>query len=464
MSTTESQQESRDPSSARRRPARVFRWLHDQISRRSYGEIFSVAKTIVVVGATVTPTVSAFVIVAGAMLASPIVMSPLKVPDALDKAGYSGDAVSQRLLDEIASLNRISVSGKPKTAVSDTSLFDSIAALQMPTSGVDVRSIQNTIQAVLGREIIKLTGEVTSRKENGVELLRLRLRRSPGRELLIDVETAGGPDQLVSKGALNLLENIDPEIAAGIYWREYGDLESADRLIMVALAKPDDNVHKYAYNLRSYIRATLGRIDEALADSDKVRAYGGDTMLADNSKAYALMMAKRLDEAMAIAKPNAMKHMDEPSALNLLGLAYQAMGQNADAIQTFRMVLKINPRFGLVYRRLAMAQLAAGDTIDAKESLLQGIALLPYNPGILYDYAEQLRKTNDLRGAATAMRRAYQINPDNWPILVSLTELEDALGRASENQRLARIIKLRIENGEIPPARLKARVEALVAK
>jgi hypothetical protein len=90
------------------------------------------------------------------------------------------------------------------------------------------------------------------------------------------VESTEGPDGLFVKGPMNLLERIDPEIAAGIYWREYRDPEAARRLLSVALTSSDPIVKKFAYNLKSYMLAADGRIDEALAASERVRSFGGE--------------------------------------------------------------------------------------------------------------------------------------------------------------------------------------------
>ncbi len=103
---------------------------------------------------------------------------------------------------------------------------------------------------------------------------------------------------------MNLLEYLDPEIAAGVYYREYGDVETAKRLLSVALVSRDPTTQKFAWNLKSFILAREGRIDDALAASERARSFGGDMFPADNSKAVALLAAKRLDEALAVQLGN----------------------------------------------------------------------------------------------------------------------------------------------------------------
>jgi hypothetical protein len=259
----------------------VPRRIHSHISRRTTSELYGLAKTAIVVMTVALPTVIGFVIVMQAMLHTPVLITPISVPDSYAKSGYSSEAATQRLLDEIANLNNISLGGKPKTDVGDTNFLGEVASTQIQSGLIDARTIQTLIRRFFGRDIIQLSGEITVRKQGEEEISRLRLRRSPGRETLIDVESTEGPDGLFVKGAMNLLERIDPEIAAGIYLREYRDAEAARRVLSVALTSSDPTVKKFAYNLKSFMLAADGRIDEALAASERVRSFGGDEFPAD---------------------------------------------------------------------------------------------------------------------------------------------------------------------------------------
>ena len=87
------------------------------------------------------PTVIGFVIVMQAMLHTPVLITPISVPDSYAKSGYSSEAATQRLLDEIANLNNISLGGKPKTDVGDTNFLGEIASTQIQSGLIDARSI-----------------------------------------------------------------------------------------------------------------------------------------------------------------------------------------------------------------------------------------------------------------------------------------------------------------------------------
>jgi tetratricopeptide (TPR) repeat protein len=440
----------------------VPRRIHAHVSRRTTSEIYGAAKTTIVILAAVLPTVIGFVIVLQAMLHTPILMTPISVPESYEKNGYSSEAATQHLLDEIANINSISLGAKPKTDVGDTSFLGDVAATQVQSGLLDARSVQTLIRRFFGKDIIQLSGEITLRKQDDKEVARLRLRRSPGRETLIDVESVGSPEALFAKGAMNLLERLDPEIAAGVYYREYGDAETAKRLLSVALVSPDPTTQKFAWNLKSYILARDGRIDDALAASERVRSFGGVMFPADNSKAVALLAGKRLDEALAVQLGNVERYPSEQSTHFVLGQIYQASGKPAEAIASYRKSIELFPKYAAGYRRLAVALRATGDSEGATEALLTGMMQTPNNPGVLLDYAEDLRRRKEMHSASEVLQKAATLNPDNWPIIVSYAEVEQGLGHSPEATRAINVIRGRLTNGEKPPAELQARVDTIL--
>jgi tetratricopeptide (TPR) repeat protein len=440
----------------------VPRRIHSHVSQRTTKELYGVAKTTIVILAAVLPTLIAFVIVLQAMLHTPILMTPISVPDVYEKNGYSSEAATQRLLDEIANINSISIGGKPKTDVGDTSFLGEVAGTQIQSGLIDARSVQTLIRRFFGKEIIQLSGEITLRKQDDKEVAHLRLRRSPGRETLIDVESAGGPEALFAKGGMNLLERLDPEIAAGVYYREYGDAETARRVLSVALASPDPTTQKFAWNLKSYMLTSEGRIDDALAASDRVRSFGGNTFPADNSRASALLAGKRLDEALTVQLGNVERYPNEQSTHFVLAAIYQAKGMNAEAFAEFRKCIELFPKNAAAYRRLSALLRTTGDQEAATEALLTAMMQTPNNPGVLYDYAEDLRRRKQMHTAGEVLQKAVTINPDNWPIIVALAEVEQGLGHSPEATRAINTIRGRLANGEKPPANLQARIDAVL--
>jgi tetratricopeptide (TPR) repeat protein len=440
------------------------KFLKSLVRKRTFGELILIGKVIAAIVLTVVPSVLAIVVVSSVIRDNGVVMTYLRVPQSLEAIGFSSEAATQQLLDEISALNRKSTATKPKTNVGDAQLLEALSSVETPAGSLDLKSIQSLIQQVLGKNLVQISGEITIRKEDNREFTRLRLRQTPGRLVLIDVETSQGPQDLFRKAALNLLEHIDPEIAAGIYWREYNDEENAWRLTTIALAGGYPDAEKYALNLKSYILAARGQADEALAASDQARAIDPGFVPAEYSRARALLAAGRNEEAMAAAKSGVERAPKYSFSYNFLGLALNSLGRNEDAITAFKEALRLNRANVAAYRSLANTYSLLGRSKEASETLFEGVTLVPQSGLLQFDYAEDLRKNGRPHDAIGPMRQAYELQPDNLSFIVGLADLEQSEGHEAEWLRLASIVKYRLSSGEKIKENLRSRWDALLAR
>lgn len=413
---------------------------------------------------TIVPTVLAFIVVTNAIHDNGLIMTYLRVPQTFESIGFSPETSTQQLLDEISALNSRSLAAKPTTRVGDAQIFEALSSLETPAGNLDLKSVQSMIQRVLGKTLIQISGEITTRKEDGRELTRLRLRQTPGRELLIDVETSQGPRYLFRKAALNLLEHIDPEIAAGIYWREYRDEENAWRLVTVALSGAYPESEKYALNLKSFILSSRGMADEALRVSDQVRSIDPNFVQAEYSKAYALLAAGRLDDALAAANSGVERDKNSANGYNALGAVLNALGRHDEAINAFKETLRRNRSHVIACRRLASIYTALGRNSEASEVIFKGVALVPQSALLQFDYAEDLRKNGKPHSSIEPMRKAYDLQPENLTFIVGLAEAELIEGNESEALRLTSIVKSRLRSGEKLDKKFRLRSDALIAR
>ncbi|WP_233022931.1 tetratricopeptide repeat protein [Rhodopseudomonas boonkerdii] len=448
----------------RRLHVRTRDYLAAQIRDRTVAELAMFAKGLAVVLVTVVPIVLTVIVVSKAMIENGIVMTALRVPQSLEAAGYTAETATQRLLDEIATLNRNSNAAKPKTALGDTQLIDALSSIETPAGNIDLKSFQSLIQKVLGKKIVQISGEITTRNEDGKELLRLRLRQTPGREGLIDVETAAGAENLFRKAALNLLEHIDPEIAAGIYFREYGDEESAMRLTAVALAGGHKDAEKYALNLRTYIYLSRGQVAEAMQATESARAMDPDFVAAEYTRAFVLLAQKKPEDALEAVRRGVERAPQSDNSYNSLGIVLNAMGRKDEAIDAHRTALSKNARSIVAYRRLAAVFREARRDKEASEALLTGVAVVPSSAMLQLDYGEDLQRQGRNYEAIGPLRKAFEAQPDNIRFQIALAETEHALGHAAEAVKLAASVKSRLGSGEKFSGNIRQRADALVAR
>lgn len=439
-------------------------FLKSQLEKRTFGELVIVVKAIAVVFVTVVPAVLATVVVSNAIRDTGVVMSYLRVPQSFEAIGYSSETATQQLLDEISILNKSSTAAKPKTQIGDAHLLEALSSIETPTGNLDIKSVQSLIQRVLGKTLTQISGEITTRKEDGRELTRLRLRQTPGRETLIDVETSQGPDGLFRKAALNLLEHIDPEIAAGIYWREYRDEENALRLTAIALAGGYPDAEKYAINLKSFILASRGQAVEALQASDQARAMDAAFVGAEYSRTFALLAGRRFDEALVAARAGVERAPGSVNSFTTLGFALRALNQNDESIKAFKEGLRLDRSNVFAYRALANIYSSLGQSKEASDTLFTGVATVPRSAFLQFDYGENLRKNGRQHDAIGPLRKAYGLQPDNLMFLIGLAEVELGEGHDAEALRMASIVKMRVNSGEKVAQNFKQRADALISR
>ena len=442
----------------------VRKYLRSHVEKRTFGELIVIGKGVALTLLTVVPTVLAIIVVTNAIHDNGVVMTYLRVPQSFEAIGFSSETATQQLLDEISALNSKSLAAKPTTKVGDTHILEALSSVETPAGSLDLKSVQSLIQRVLGKNLIQISGEITTRKEDDREFTRLRLRQTPGREVLIDVETSQGPQDLFKKAALNLLEHIDPEIAAGIYWREYRDEENAWRLTAIALAGGYPDAEKYALNLKSFILASRGQADEALKASDQARAIDPHFVQAEYSRALALLAAGRKDEALTTANLGVERDPTSANGYNTLGFILGALGRNEEAIVAFKEVLRLNRSHVVAYRRLANIYGILGRPKEASEVIFNGVALVPQSALLQFDYAEDLRKNGRPHAAIGPMRKAYDLQPDNLTFIIGLAEAELSEGHETEALRLASIVKSRLRSGEKVGPNFKTRSDALISR
>jgi tetratricopeptide (TPR) repeat protein len=123
---------------------------------------------------------------------------------------------------------------------------------------------------------------------------------------------------------------------------------------------------------------------------------------------------------------------DDPDALIALGNAYQMAGRRADAMRTFKRLLAVDPKNGLAYENIGVAQLQAKDYASAEASLRRALDLDPNLPGAYTALGVVLASTNRKAEAIDAWTRAVSLDSMAVDALFNLTVHLAAAGRRDE--------------------------------
>jgi tetratricopeptide (TPR) repeat protein len=220
----------------------------------------------------------------------------------------------------------------------------------------------------------------------------------------------------------------------------------------------------------------VGALDAAIEAFRQALAARPDFRKADHNLILTLVKAGRGPEAVARARARVTEAPDDPDAHFTLGLA-QSEQDVADAIQSFRRTMELEPRHVLARYNLALVLKRVDRMAEAIEELNAAIAIEPraeshYTLGVIYwhqgdadrasralraavaaepRYADAhytlgvvLAAQRDWTRAAESLRRAIELRQDLWSAHYTLGRvLRQSGDHAAAREQLAAAEKLR---------------------
>jgi adenylate cyclase len=246
----------------------------------------------------------------------------------------------------------------------------------------DIFAIQDEItMKILTAMEVKLTeGEAAGAHAKGTANLEAYLKDLQGREYLRKVTK---DDNMVSRKLLEEAIALDPNfpspyvglaytymIAASRGWSDSpgSSLAKADELAQKAIALDDSLDMAHALIGRLY--AVKRQFDKAISEGEKAIALGPNNSGNMVMLATTLTQAGKAEDAVKWAE-KAVRINPRPPLLyvTMLGYAYADAGRYADAITTFKKVLKENPNFDLVPVYLPAVYMLAGYEDEARAAV-----------------------------------------------------------------------------------------------
>jgi len=238
----------------------------------------------------------------------PVVVEPVDVPTELKDRVPTGEALSRRIIDQVAVYGRAVEELKAERDTGTPSRNFDLPEIEIPGFGVSLRQAIVVTRHALGIREYRIAGELFvsdsalpreiaragCRTGLSDRYLHLRLRSDHGDELFhgavrlcTDTGTTSAflapqIDQLVAQASLDTYSRLSPCGAAAYYfrnWRELKpngelldpDMENAERQIGSCLVQSDEREAGYAYYLQGRIRQTARRPEDALDSFDAAK-------------------------------------------------------------------------------------------------------------------------------------------------------------------------------------------------
>ncbi len=349
------------------------------------------------------------------LTSSSIVIEPIKVPNSLVERGYTEEVVAQWIVDEMLTIQRVAKTTRSRRdLIPDSDLID----VEMPGSGLSIRTIGHIARQSLGISQIKISGEIV--EENKHYLLRMRFNDGM---LVEEGELDNRMRELVRGGAQGAIKMIDPFMLAS-YFHTKGDGQAMVQMIEHCLSDTNSENDAWAYNLHGIWHASRKNWDAAIeqyknavsADKKFALAYHnwgnalskqGDYSKATERYSQALALDSKLDSARSNWSLTLMNWGD--------GLNRQR--EHEKALEKYEHSAKLAPENPLLRMKLADVLNRLGDHEKALREVELFARLAPDDPRAYAKWGTTLSKIGDKSAAIDKFRKALALDPEGYAYL-----------------------------------------------
>jgi tetratricopeptide (TPR) repeat protein len=375
-----------------------------------------------------------------------VVIEPVAVPSEFEGRGYGGAISTQRILDEISTIQSQSASRKGTVGIADKPVGDSVPALETPVGGINFKNVANVLRQAMGRQVIRITGEITARetKAGAPKTFELRLRRLPERKIIVSVESGESPDQLFRMAAWAMVESFDPYIAARAYYRGK-DVANAQRMINVCLTNNDPGDDKWAWMLKAWMDFDAKRYQEVIADAEAGLRIDPKFASAYYWQSMALREKKEFDMALKAAELSIGLSPGIPQGHFAKGRVLRDMGHHEDAIRSFDQAITRDPRHYSAYNQSGLSLMDLQRWKEAAERFERALHLEPGNVWYHHNLASALQGQGLRAEALARINFALSIDAENPALHILKGNIELSLGKISEALASATILRKLVE-------------------
>jgi len=153
---------------------------------------------------------------------------------------------------------------------------------------------------------------------------------------------------------------------------------------------------------------STNKIFTALSLQSNVRDSVANTAL---SSGITLMQQKKYDRAAKAFKQASALKPDMVEAYTYLGKAYGALGKKKEAIDAYKLSLKVDKTQDTLYSDIANLYIEQGNTTDAMKILKDGIKQNKLNTPAYYTLGQLQAKSGDYKSAEANFRQVTKLEP-----------------------------------------------------
>jgi len=356
-----------------------------------------------------------------------VIIEAFQVPMELEKNNLTGQAIANKLIDQIENIKANADTSFKKFDVT-TVYYDTQLEMVIPGSGISLKSLMNNVKNFLGKNQTRISGEVLLNKKL---FLTIRVKGEPSKTFSGELDDL---DSLLADAAKYILKYTHPYLLAYYLYYNYSEnKQEALEMIKYSLSHPPYDDDALAYTLDGYIKWEEKRFDESIELYKKAVALDPDYVDAYDGWAYSLYELKKYDEAAEIYRKALSLDQNNTYTNHYFGMNLEAQGKTDSAVMFYERSIKFDPSYDHVYvsygdllfeqKKYDQAAGMYHNAIDLERREYDAYAGL----GIVY--SEQ----NKPEEALTALNKSIEINPgkaktyfDAGNVLVKMNKFKEA--------------------------------------
>ncbi len=227
-----------------------------------------------------------------------------------------------------------------------------------------------------------------------------------------------------------------PNLDLADFLASHSDLEGAEHHAMCGLDLAPDSA--FGHEILARVHRARGDSAAALDSIDRAMALGSNTDWAHLERGVNLMDLGRWSEARDELAMVASRDASSIEARTRLVQVLSKLNMAADALETARTLLMLDPASASSREMLGLAHETAGQDEDARESYLEALAREPGRITTLRRLDGMLRKRSAIQDRVGLWLAASRRDPANPDVLVELASALEEEGKKKEAETVLR--------------------------
>ena len=344
-----------------------------------------------------------------------VVLDSIEVPAALADRGYTSAVATRELADAIRDIQHESEKVELQRRGEEVDLGLTLADIQIPGGAISISALVRYVRQALRMPERRVSGEITF-DTDALQLGTTRLRlvvRGTGALSFTWTGESEKIDNLMRSGAIEIIKNIDPYVAA-VYYSASDPKLSADIIQRYCLTRQPAEDDPWAMALLGNILHDQGRIDLALGQFESAAAKAVDPgNIADIHVSWAATLRDighynealgHLDTAANNNPDDVALHAVWTTILGDLGKPRAERGRRDMVVENSNNAIAAHPGSAIAHLALAWAVHGMADADprlreQAKRSVEQAMEIYPaathYYRGIFFEQDREFNQAID---------------------------------------------------------------------